>query len=375
MGIVSIVRQQTTATKTAKPRKTRPYPKQVHPEVQPLTRSLKALLLALLLPLALLGGCATNNPRDPLEPMNRAIYGFNDGVDTAIIRPVAEGYRAILPAPVRTGVSNVFANINDVLIALNNLLQGKVVNAVSDVGRVLVNTTIGIGGIFDVATNIGLEKHNEDFGQTLGWWGIGDGPYLVIPIRGPSNLRDAVGRFVDQRIDPITYVRSMRLRNMLWGLRALNQRADLLDTSKILETAALDQYEFVRDAYLQRRRNLVYDGAPPREKDDGAMTDPPQRARAPRTPYPDAPEAGSTFLGSTILNTRADDWTPARAAMLESTATPLALAQLQPPQSPFGALPPVAVMPEATPAAPAVEPKADAAPQPAAAEETTPADN
>ncbi len=348
---------------------------QFHPEVQPLTRSLKALLLALLLPLALLGGCATNNPRDPLEPMNRAIYGFNDGVDTAIIRPVAEGYRAILPAPVRTGVSNVFANINDVLIALNNLLQGKVVNAVSDVGRVLVNTTIGIGGIFDVATNIGLEKHNEDFGQTLGWWGIGDGPYLVIPIRGPSNLRDAVGRFVDQRIDPITYVRSMRLRNMLWGLRALNQRADLLDTSKILETAALDQYEFVRDAYLQRRRNLVYDGAPPREKDDGAMTDPPQRARAPRTPYPDAPEAGSTFLGSTILNTRADDWTPARAAMLESTATPLALAQLQPPQSPFGALPPVAVMPEATPAAPAVEPKADAAPQPAAAVETTPADN
>ena len=320
-------------------------------------RSLRALVLSLLLPLALLGGCATNNPRDPLEPMNRAIYGFNDGLDTAIIRPVAEGYRAVLPTPVRTGISNVFANVNDVLIALNNLLQGKIVNAVSDVGRVLVNTTIGIAGIFDVATNFGLEKHNEDFGQTLGWWGIGDGPYLVLPILGPSNLRDAVARFAERRADPITYVRSMRLRNSLWGLRALSQRADLLDTSRILETAALDQYDFVRDAYLQRRRSLVYDGAPPREKDDGAMLESQPRARAPETPFPDSPA-----VGATMLNTQSDDWTPARAAMLEA-----------PTAAPQPAMNHVTVAPETAPAAPA-EPKAEMSPQqPAVAEEATPA--
>lgn len=329
------------------------------PEVQPVSRPLKTLLLSLLLPLALLGGCATNSPRDPLEPMNRAIYSINDGVDNAIIRPVAEGYRALLPAPVRTGVSNVFANVNDVLIALNNLLQGKIVNAVSDVGRIVVNTTVGIGGIFDVATNIGLEKHNEDFGQTLGWWGIGDGPYLVLPLVGPSNLRDAVGRFVDYKTDPITYVRSMRLRNSLWGLRALSQRADLLDTSKILETAALDQYEFVRDAYLQRRRNLVYDGAPPRERDDGAEAEPPVRARAPNSPFTDLP--GAPEAGSTLLSVQRDDWTPARAAALEAPAAPLAAAEPLPQSAPT--------------AAPVPEPKAEAAPQPAAAEETTPADD
>ena len=334
-------------------------------EARPISRSLKSLLLSLLLPLALLGGCATNSPRDPLEPMNRAIYSFNDGVDTAIIRPVAEGYRAVLPAAVRTGVSNVFANVNDVLIALNNLLQGKVVNAVSDVGRVLVNTTVGVGGIFDVATNIGLEKHNEDFGQTLVWWGIGDGPYLVIPILGPSNLRDTVGRAVDYRTDPITYVRSMRLRNGLWGLRALSQRADLLDTSKILETAALDQYEFVRDAYLQRRRNLVYDGAPPREKDDGAAIEAPARARAPRSPFPDAPEAGGTLLNTT----RADDWTPARSAALEVPEANLPIRAAAEQQA-------VVTMPsEAAPAAQLVEPKAEAPFQLQAVEQETPADD
>lgn len=296
----------------------------------PCSRSLGALLLTLLLPLFVFGGCATNSPRDPLEPMNRAIYSFNDGVDTALIQPVAKGYRAVLPMFVRTGVSNVFANINDVLIALNNLLQGKLVNAISDVGRVLINTTVGVAGIFDVATHFGLEKHNEDFGQTLGYWGVGDGPYLVLPLIGPSNLRDAVARVVDFKTDPITYVRSMRLRNSLWGTRALSQRADLLDTSKILEIAALDPYEFLRDAYLQRRRNLVYDGAPPREKDDRMeLRFKPQA----ESPYPRSASDDSMSVGTNIVTMRNEDWTPARAAGFEA-ASKLAVA---PPAAPLQA--------------------------------------
>jgi len=287
-------------------------------------RAMRSLALTLLLPLLLLGGCATTNPRDPLEPMNRAIYSFNDGVDTALIRPIAEGYKAVLPSFVRTGISNFFANINDVLIALNNLLQGKIVNAVSDLGRVLVNTTVGVAGVFDMATEFGLEKHNEDFGQTLGYWGIGDGPYLVLPLLGPSNLRDAIGRVVDVKTDPLTYTRSMSLRNSLWGLRFLNQRAELLDTSRILDTAALDPYEFLRDAYLQRRRNLVHDGAPPREKDDAAeLQYKPQASR----PNPGAAEGNATKTPAritTLTTMGADDLTPARAAAQEAAEAAVA---------------------------------------------------
>ena len=269
-----------------------------------------ALPVLVLLSLSFLGGCATTTPRDPLEPVNRAIYSFNDGVDNAILKPLAEGYRAVLPAFARTGVSNFFANINDVLIALNNLLQGKIVNAISDLGRVVVNTTVGVLGFMDIATEFGLEKHNEDFGQTLGYWGIGDGPYLVIPLLGPSNLRDTVGKVVDHRTDPLTYVESMRARNVLWGTRMISQRADLLDTSKILETAALDPYEFLRDAYLQRRRNLVHDGSPPPDKDDD--TDIKIKPRTDAGPFPHTAESGSGTPWHNIVTTRPDTWTPAR---------------------------------------------------------------
>lgn len=233
-------------------------------------RRLRVLLVSVSMLMTLLGGCATTgNPRDPLEPMNRAIYSFNDGVDQAIFKPVAEAYRAVLPSFVRTGVSNFFANINDISIALNNLLQGKPADAISDVGRIAVNTTAGILGVFDVATELGLEKHNEDFGQTLGHWGVGDGPFLMLPLLGPSNLRDTVGLVADFKLDPITYVDPSRDRNILWGSRSVSQRARLLDASKILDTAALDPYDFLRDAYLQRRRSLVHDGSPPPVKDDG----------------------------------------------------------------------------------------------------------
>ena len=268
----------------------------------------KALLMSLVLSLSFLGGCATNNPRDPLEPMNRAFYSFNDGVDQVALKPLAEGYRAVLPSFMRTGVSNFFSNINDVLIALNNLLQGKFVNAISDMGRVVVNTTIGLLGVMDPATNFGLEKHNEDFGQTLGHWGVGDGAYLVIPFLGPSNLRDAVGKVVDFKTDPLSYVNHMRTRNVLWGTRLISNRADLLDTSKILDAAALDPYEFLRDAYLQRRRNLVHDGSPPPDKDDDA--DIRIKPRTDARPFQQTAEQG--VFWHNVISGHPDGWTPAR---------------------------------------------------------------
>ena len=238
------------------------------PTARPLTR-LRALVLCGTLSVLLLGGCAsTGNPRDPLEPMNRAIYKFNDGVDILFIKPAAEFYRFIVPEFARTGVSNFFSNLNDVIVALNSLLQGKFTQAGSDVLRLVVNTTFGLLGLFDVATEIGLEKHNEDFGQTLGYWGIGDGPYLVLPLLGPSSARDAVGWVGDFYAWPVTYVKDDGTRNILIAVRFVTARADLLEASRILETAALDPYEFVRDAFLQRRRNLVYDGQPPPDEDD-----------------------------------------------------------------------------------------------------------
>lgn len=235
--------------------------------------------------LAVLPGCATINnptdPRDPLEPLNRAIYHFNDGVDHLLLQPAAEVYRGVLPPIVRTGVSNFFSNINDVLVALNNLLQGKVQNAASDAGRVIVNSTIGLLGVVDVASKMGLEKHDEDFGQTLGYWGFGDGPYVVLPFFGPSNFRDAAGRVVDFYSDPVTYVNPPHDRNILWGTRIVSRRAELLGATQVLETAALDPYAFVRDGYLQRRRNLIYDGNPPKPKFFEEDTDEPSAPTAP----------------------------------------------------------------------------------------------
>ena len=218
---------------------------------------------------ALLGGCATNGDRrDPLEPLNRGIYQFNDAVDKALIKPVAQGYREVLPQPVRTGVGNFFSNIDDALVVFNDLLQFKLTQAVGDFHRVLWNSTLGIAGLFDVSSAIGFEKHNEDFGQTLGYWGIGNGPYLMLPILGPSSLRDTLGRVADWQIDPLTNYYDVPVRNTASVVKLEDVRARLLETDKVLDEAALDPYVFVRDAYLQRRRALVYDGNPPREKFD-----------------------------------------------------------------------------------------------------------
>ena len=234
----------------------------------------------------LAGGCATNgDPRDPLEPMNRAIYHFNDGVDHLLIKPAAELYTGrMIPEFVRTGLRNFFSNINDVIVAVNDLLQGKFEDASNDVGRIVINSTAGILGFRDVAADAGLPKRQEDFGQTLGVWGFGDGPYIVLPILGPSSVRDTVGWVGDIYTWPITYVEPHSTRNTLVAIRFVGIRADLLAASTVLEAAALDPYTFVRDAYLQRRRNLVYDGRPPPDEQDlepepkpGASTSEPSR--------------------------------------------------------------------------------------------------
>jgi phospholipid-binding lipoprotein MlaA len=230
------------------------------------TRLKTALLAAALA--GMLGGCATSgNPKDPIEGFNRAMFAFNEGLDTVVIKPVATGYDAVLPTPVRTGVTNFFGNIADLFIGVNNLLQGKPDQAASDIGRVLINSTVGILGIFDVATEAGLEKHEEDFGQTFGRWGVGDGAYVVIPFFGPRTVRDTVGLVLDVKADPVANVNDISTRNWLLALRIVDNRADLLPADKVIEEAALDKYSYIRDGYLQRRRNLIHDGNPPRELD------------------------------------------------------------------------------------------------------------
>jgi len=227
----------------------------------------KAAVIVLALS-GLLGGCATSgNPKDPIEGFNRAMFAFNEGLDTVLIKPVAQGYDTALPTPVKTGVTNFFGNIADLFIGLNNLLQGKAGQAVSDLGRVAINSTIGILGLFDVATEAGLEKHEEDFGQTFGRWGMGDGAYVVIPVFGPRTVRDTAGLVLDVAVDPVGNVDHVATRNSLLALRMIDTRADLLPADKVIEEAALDKYSYVRDGYLQRRRNLVHDGNPPRDID------------------------------------------------------------------------------------------------------------
>ncbi len=231
-------------------------------------KHLKALLAAAAIA-GMLGGCATSgNPKDPIEGFNRAMFAFNEGLDTVLIKPVSQGYDAVLPMPVRTGVTNFFGNIADLFIGVNNLLQGKPGQAVSDLGRVILNSTVGILGIFDVASEAGLEKHEEDFGQTFGRWGMGDGAYVVIPVFGPRTVRDTAGLVLDVTVDPVGNVNHVATRNSLAALRLIDARADLLPADKVIEEAALDKYAYVRDGYLQRRRNLVHDGNPPRELAD-----------------------------------------------------------------------------------------------------------
>lgn len=234
-------------------------------------------VLAAMLALSLVG-CASGpgaNPKDPLEPFNRSMFAFNDAVDRTVLKPVATAYKDVLPSPVRRGVGNFFNNLEDAWSFVNNVLQLKGEGAATSLLRVGINTVIGIGGIFDVATELRLERFTEDFGQTLGYWGVGDGPYVVLPFFGPRTMRDAVAMPVDKTVgDPVTWIEDIPVRNTLWLTRVIDGRAQLLRSGEILEEVALDRYTFVRDAYLQRRRNAVYDGNPPEEPEPPEPVEP-----------------------------------------------------------------------------------------------------
>ncbi|MEX3919453.1 VacJ family lipoprotein [Paraburkholderia sp. BR10872] len=210
-----------------------------------------------------LGGCSTvqtPSKEDPWEGFNRTVYTFNDKVDTYALKPVAQGYVKVTPQPVRDSVTNFFANIGDVYNAANNFLQLKITDGVEDIMRIVINTVFGLGGLFDVATLAKLPKHNQDFGLTLGHYGVPPGPYLVLPLFGPSTVRDGVGLVPNYFINPLTYVDPAALSWGLYGLNVVSTRANLLGASDLLEGAAIDRYSFIRNAYLQRRRYLLSDG-------------------------------------------------------------------------------------------------------------------
>jgi phospholipid-binding lipoprotein MlaA len=227
------------------------------------------LITALLIAILLLTGCAGGrNPADPLEPLNRAVYRFNDALDKAVLKPAAKGYSAVMPTAGKIMVSNFFSNLDDIMITVNDLLQFKLVQGYSDGTRFIVNSTIGVFGLIDVASSGGLKKHDEDLGQTLGKWGVGNGPYLVIPIVGPSTLRDGVGFYFDLYLDPMYYIEDMSTRNQAYLVQKITRRAELLDQEKVMDEAVIDHYEFIRDVYLLHRKSLLYDGNPPRARYD-----------------------------------------------------------------------------------------------------------
>lgn len=217
-----------------------------------------------LITLSLLSGCATNANKDPLEGINRGIYKFNDVADKAVIKPVATAYKAVTPTPIRKGINNFFSNLASITTILNDLLQLKFASAFTDAGRFVINSTFGIAGIFDVASMDKVAIHKEDFGQTLGFWGVGNGAYLVLPLLGPSSLRDVTGLVFDtSTTDPVNYVHNIgevRLHNQIRIAQFIDKRTDLLVASDLVDEASLDPYAFMRDAYLQRRASLVQDG-------------------------------------------------------------------------------------------------------------------
>ncbi len=219
----------------------------------------RLVTLVALLP-TLITGCATAQRPDPLEPFNRKVFAFNEGLDKAVLKPVATAYKAVLPSPVQTGVSNFFSNLGDPWSAVNLMLQGRVKEGLSDVARFGTNTVAGCLGFVDFASGWGMPHHGEDFGRTLGAWGVGTGAYLVLPVLGPSDLRDTAALPVDSLGRAQAYVHDVPLRNSLTVLQAVNKRADLLQAEKLLDEVSFDKYTFLRDAYLQRRRGDAHNG-------------------------------------------------------------------------------------------------------------------
>jgi phospholipid-binding lipoprotein MlaA len=234
-----------------------------------------------LLVLVLFGlqGCATvqnADARDPWEPMNRSVYKFNDVVDNVAIKPLAQAYVTVIPSFVRTGVHNVLGNLSDVWSMANSAMQLKGQATAETFMRINVNTFLGLGGLLDVASEMGLEKRKEDFGQTLGYWGVKPGPYLMLPLLGPSTLRDGLATPLDMQANPSQAFTAETTRNALTAARVLDVRAGLLQTVDVIKAASLDPYTFVRDAYLQKRNNDIHDGNPPSDFDYGE-SDPPSK--------------------------------------------------------------------------------------------------
>lgn len=223
-----------------------------------ISRGLCAVAIA-----AAVTGCASTNPQDPLEGFNRAMFEFNDTVDKAALKPAAKAYQTVTPSFIQTGIGNFFGNLGDVWTAVNNFLQGKIEDGAHDVVRVIANSTLGVLGLFDIASDSGVPKHHEDFGQTLGHWGVPSGPFVVLPFFGPSTVRDTAALPADLYGNPWNHKEPVRWRNTGTVVRVIDGRAALLDASNLLEDAALDRYQFVRDAYMQRRQSQVYDGEPP----------------------------------------------------------------------------------------------------------------
>ncbi|MSQ56399.1 MAG: VacJ family lipoprotein [Limnohabitans sp.] len=215
----------------------------------------------------LCSGCASitgANPDDPLETINRKVDAFNQAIDKAALKPIAQGYKASTPKTVQTGVSNFFGNLKDVGSAINNALQLKPKQTVDSCLRVLINSTVGVLGLIDVASNISIQKHSEDFGQTLGYWGLPAGPYIIIPFLGSSTVRDGLSYFsIDTMADPVHYVDPINARNSVTAIRLLARRASYLSAEEQMGEIALDPYSFLRDFYLQKRKNDVWDGNPP----------------------------------------------------------------------------------------------------------------
>ena len=247
-------------------------PKGEYRSAQRVSCMMNAVALALLL--ACIGSVHAQNANDPAEGWNRAVFAFNERLDNALLKPVARGYQAVVPALVRTGIGNVFGNFSDGWSAINQLLQGKPVASAQMTMRVATNTLFGLGGTFDVASDLGIERQQEDFGQTLGRWGLPAGPYIVWPLLGSSSLRDSAGLPLDLYWSPSALTKDDPTRFGLTSLNLIDTRAGLLNASRLVNEIALDKYVFIRDGYLARRRNLVYDGDPPELPEPSFETSP-----------------------------------------------------------------------------------------------------
>ncbi len=221
-----------------------------------------------------LGGCATTptasapSPDDPLEPWNRAMFAINEPLDNYIVKPIIAGYTTVVPRPIRLAISNFYNNIDDLFSAINSGLQGKPEKMGNDLGRVVINSGMGLLGLIDIASDLGIERGNEDFGQTFGVWGFPQGPYLFVPFFGPTTVRDGTGWIVRAELSPFNWMDDVATRNVIWGVALLDARYQAQDAIRFVDDAALDRYAFIRRAYLQRRLYLLYDGKIPPEKEE-----------------------------------------------------------------------------------------------------------